>query len=454
MITPFTALLLCDDSEEARYFTVPKFTTPNLTSVQRYFDSFSLPRLPSMNFSLGLGWLLTPLFSLGSYVMGFVFSSRPSEQLRSSLDEEKFQLLIGHIDRYIDETINQRFVENNKIILQQTNEKVTVIIASSIKDALVKFNYHLTPHDIELIAATVQSRFDKEFNEKEKKLLSKLSMSSDEINIIQKKIQQNLNVGVGGDDQKVDLSGIVESILKSEKLVVLIEGRLVPVFDKLRQSEKSNQEIMLEVARLKADVMNRFSSLRNDIFDVKTQQETLGEDYLKFKSSSNDRMQQLMMEINAKLLALEDSRFESIDAAMRKNLLSILGFDFESNNMEAMNDEAIKNWISSMFVAKSHLEERLNLVEANGNRAFQLQLDQNAGILMNEINSEINRQVTAAISVKVGELQGAKAEVSGGLSEADVINIVKGVLAIYDADKTGLVDFALESAGGQVISTR
>lgn len=40
------------------------------------------------------------------------------------------------------------------------------------------------------------------------------------------------------------------------------------------------------------------------------------------------------------------------------------------------------------------------------------------------------------------------------MSDERVRKIVKEILQIYDADKTGQVDYALESAGGQVISTR
>ncbi|XP_014472297.1 PREDICTED: uncharacterized protein LOC106743199 [Dinoponera quadriceps] len=40
------------------------------------------------------------------------------------------------------------------------------------------------------------------------------------------------------------------------------------------------------------------------------------------------------------------------------------------------------------------------------------------------------------------------------ISEERVRKVVKEILRIYDADKTGQVDYALESAGGQIISTR
>ncbi|XP_064080466.1 uncharacterized protein LOC135197276 isoform X2 [Macrobrachium nipponense] len=43
---------------------------------------------------------------------------------------------------------------------------------------------------------------------------------------------------------------------------------------------------------------------------------------------------------------------------------------------------------------------------------------------------------------------------SGGLNETQVLKIVQDALRKYDADKTGMVDHALESAGGYIVSTR
>ncbi|XP_016844032.2 uncharacterized protein LOC100120295 isoform X1 [Nasonia vitripennis] len=43
---------------------------------------------------------------------------------------------------------------------------------------------------------------------------------------------------------------------------------------------------------------------------------------------------------------------------------------------------------------------------------------------------------------------------SNAMGIAEIRQIVLGILKIYDADKTGRVDYALESAGGQIISTR
>ncbi|XP_012149292.2 uncharacterized protein LOC100875464 isoform X1 [Megachile rotundata] len=73
-------------------------------------------------------------------------------------------------------------------------------------------------------------------------------------------------------------------------------------------------------------------------------------------------------------------------------------------------------------------------------------------ILANYMVNKDFRDTIVAEEKKVGE----KSTVVSSNFESDdrVREIVKEALRIYDADKTGRVDYALESAGGQIISTR
>lgn len=424
----------------------------------QYFENLTVLSFSKLNFNWTFYWLCAPIVTIGSGIREFLFAKRPTEEIKIALDEEKYQLLIKYIDKYIDATIGQRFERNNRIIIQETNEKATSIIANSIKEAIINFHYELTPQDINLIAEKIQGQIETEFTAKEKSYLGKISLNiEDQLIRVEEKIEQNFNMRFNEiklGNQNVDLKQIIASILKSEKLLMLIDSRLKPGLDRLDQHDIDITAIKSEVANFKLDVMNQFANSENDIKLIKTQQQSLGEEFYKFRLKNDEILQKLIMEIDTRLVSLGESQYTSIDASVRKNLLEILGYDFKSDNGVMMDGNAIKNWISSMFVAKSYLEERLSLVEANGNRAFQLQLDKNAGILMNEINNEISRQIAISLTTGAREFDNADLKSSRGLSEADVLKIVKDTLAIYDADKTGLVDFALESAGGQVLSTR
>lgn len=57
------------------------------------------------------------------------------------------------------------------------------------------------------------------------------------------------------------------------------------------------------------------------------------------------------------------------------------------------------------------------------------------------------------VTNNINSIRGSVSQSSIDLSGFDVQEIVRKALAKYDADKTGLVDYALESGGGQVTKT-
>lgn len=455
---------MSDDSPATKIFTLTDFSATSFRSVKQRLESFTVPQWPQLDFNISLGWLWAPFISLGSGLRLLLFKVKSSEQLKMNLDEERFDTLIAHINSYIDSTIGQRLEESNRVLVKETSDKLTLIISKNVEDALVNHQYHLTENDIKVIEERIRKEIDGAFSVQEKTILHKISLTNsnfDKLNDkqfvkIQQQIKENVELHLSEiklDGKNVDLNEIIFAVINSEKLVTYIKSCIEPLNTKTDQHADEIKGIKLDVANLKAEVIKRFSSLGEEIGVLNMKQQNLGEDFYKFKLENDEKLQKIMLEIDAKLVTFGDSHYTSIDASMKKNLLTVLGFDSKSSNGE-VDEESIKNWVDGMFVAKSYLEERLKAIEENGNKAFKLQLDQNAGVLMNEINKEIEKQVLVAVAAKANNLKGSELGVTGGLSEADVLRIVKEVLAIYDADKTGLVDFALESAGGQVLSTR
>lgn len=166
----------------------------------------------------------------------------------------------------------------------------------------------------------------------------------------------------------------------------------------------------------------------------------------------------LINEIDQKLSNLSEKQFIAINQHIKKVIAGILGYQSQSG--ESLDDIDITNWIRNVFVAKELLEQRLVELETKFNKSINQEINQAGIILIHDITKvvedkfllkleENNKQIRADFgsNINVGRLH-------GDLDEEQIRRIVKEALAIYDADKTGMVDFALESSGGEVLSTR
>ncbi|XP_041942663.1 SUN domain-containing protein 1 isoform X5 [Alosa sapidissima] len=128
-----------------------------------------------------------------------------------------------------------------------------------------------------------------------------------------------------------------------------------------------------------------------------------------------------------------------VSAGVRRELQALFyGGEAGAGADDARLPESLLQWLSARFVRGDDLHASLAALEKSILGNVSLQLEQ-------------NRQPACAETVTQSVTHTALA---AGMNEQDVHLIVQNALRLYSQDRTGKVDYALESGGGSILSTR
>ncbi|XP_043834459.1 SUN domain-containing protein 1 isoform X11 [Dromiciops gliroides] len=126
-----------------------------------------------------------------------------------------------------------------------------------------------------------------------------------------------------------------------------------------------------------------------------------------------------------------ETMHEKVDTQIRETIKFMFSNDQQDGSLEWL-----LQWLSSKFVSKGDLQTLL--------RDLELQILKNITLHMS-MTKQIPTSETLVNADSVG---------ISGITEAQARIIVNNALKLYSQDKTGMVDFALESGGGSILSTR
>uniref|UniRef100_A0A673J289 SUN domain-containing protein 1-like n=1 Tax=Sinocyclocheilus rhinocerous TaxID=307959 RepID=A0A673J289_9TELE len=130
-----------------------------------------------------------------------------------------------------------------------------------------------------------------------------------------------------------------------------------------------------------------------------------------------------------------DSLSISVSEQVEKEIRSLYYGSDQAEELEL--PKSLLQWLSDHFVSTTEMQASLSTLENSilGNLSLQVE----------EGQSPSKETITQTVRQATGE---------AGLSEEHVQLIVNNAMKLYSEDRTGLVDYALESGGGNIISTR
>ncbi|XP_060548835.1 SUN domain-containing protein 1 isoform X4 [Pantherophis guttatus] len=127
-----------------------------------------------------------------------------------------------------------------------------------------------------------------------------------------------------------------------------------------------------------------------------------------------------------------DALHQKVDAQIKESIRVMFSGDLKGDFPESM-----LQWLTSRFVTKTDLQVLL--------RDLEMQILRNITLQRSIANSRVTTEIVTNAVNEAGIV---------GITEAQAQVIVNNALRLYSQDKTGIVDFALESGGGSILSTR
>uniref|UniRef100_UPI0037E70609 SUN domain-containing protein 1 isoform X3 n=1 Tax=Semicossyphus pulcher TaxID=241346 RepID=UPI0037E70609 len=137
-----------------------------------------------------------------------------------------------------------------------------------------------------------------------------------------------------------------------------------------------------------------------------------------------------------------------VSSQVRKELQALFFGSGGSGEQQGEVPESLLLWLSQRYVSTPDLQASLASLEMNILRNVSLQLEQNRAQTLGEAES----QAKSIVQTVTGSVRHTAA--AEGLTEEQVKLIVQNALRLYSQDRTGQVDYALESGGGSILSTR
>jgi len=163
----------------------------------------------------------------------------------------------------------------------------------------------------------------------------------------------------------------------------------------------------------------------------------------------SDQLRAEMVKLKDQLTRLETELAEMVagmrsccktSAEIEADMRAVLGDLLTGKGDTGLTDQ-LAAWLGRLFVNKSELDEKLLQAVNTAATSGQPAQDQLVSHITERIRTELLRNATVGTSGPV-------------MTPEQVTAIVQAALVQYDADKTGQFDYALETAGGSVVSTR
>ncbi|KAM7038785.1 SUN domain-containing protein 1 isoform 2-T5 [Acridotheres tristis] len=192
------------------------------------------------------------------------------------------------------------------------------------------------------------------------------------------------------------------------------------------------------------DLLRKLSAESKDIqkeFDLAKSKSVRDDDQYSLLMSRIKKLELELASMKSELLSGEsvktscekmDVIHEKVDAQVKESVKLMLFGDQQEDF-----PESLLQWLTSNFVSKSDLQALL--------RDLELQILKNITLHMSVTNQKVTSEVVTSAVTNAG---------ISGITEAQAQIIVNNALKLYSQDKTGMVDFALESGGGSILSTR